>query len=348
MRRGEKAGTRSHLSLLSHCWRQSQQTLRDGGGGGYEALFREELASLSLKRNTVKSIFPSRKDDSPCLADDASPWPFYFSPTYPSLRLSLPGAALPLHAFIFSPPYLHSLFNFLYVLSYCFLTHFVKQQINLYLNFRTRFLQSIHVILSRILAIRKKKIQRMEAPIEQLVNILIYYRKRDLSTRYILLMLFSVKYIYKTTLQFLESQSVSSRFRLLFSLLQFFRRFFLCIILSRLFRVLLSVSKEILYILYMVLYLLYFITIPDCHLIFHISVNDVTTLLLFLALLQRTASIFIISYCCSSIIKHIFCIVVFLLLSIYVNAFMYLFFYHFCIQFFFRIIFSIRFKYFIQ
>lgn len=56
MRRGEKAGTRSHLSLLSHCWKQSRQTLRDrrDGGGGYEALFREELASLSLKRNTVK------------------------------------------------------------------------------------------------------------------------------------------------------------------------------------------------------------------------------------------------------------------------------------------------------
>lgn len=97
VRRGEKAGTRSHLSLLSHCWRQSQQTLRDGGGGGYEALFREELASLSLKRNTVKNIFPPRKDDSPCLADDASPWPFYFSPTYPSLQLSLPDATLPFY-----------------------------------------------------------------------------------------------------------------------------------------------------------------------------------------------------------------------------------------------------------
>lgn len=56
VRRGEKAGTRSHLSLLSHCWKQSRQTLCDrrDGGGGYEALFREELASLSLKRNTVK------------------------------------------------------------------------------------------------------------------------------------------------------------------------------------------------------------------------------------------------------------------------------------------------------
>jgi len=54
MRRDEKAGTRSHLSLLSHCWRQPQQTLCercDGRGGGYEALFREELASLSLKQN---------------------------------------------------------------------------------------------------------------------------------------------------------------------------------------------------------------------------------------------------------------------------------------------------------
>lgn len=28
LRRGEKAGTRSHLSLLSRCWRQSRQTLR--------------------------------------------------------------------------------------------------------------------------------------------------------------------------------------------------------------------------------------------------------------------------------------------------------------------------------
>lgn len=125
VRRGEKAGTRSHLSLLSHCWKQSRQTLCDrrDGGGGYEALFREELASLSLKRNTVKrAVFPPREDDSPPRsAGDAPPRPFYFSPTYPSLRLS----SSPRYS-LFAPlyslrPYLYSLTNFLYILpAYCF------------------------------------------------------------------------------------------------------------------------------------------------------------------------------------------------------------------------------------
>lgn len=48
-------------------------------------MFREELASLSLKRNTVKTVSP-RDDDSL----RGMPRPFYFSLTYPSLRLLPP------------------------------------------------------------------------------------------------------------------------------------------------------------------------------------------------------------------------------------------------------------------
>lgn len=127
VRRGEKAGTRSHLSLLSHCWRQSRQTLRDrrdgggGGGGGYEALFREELASLSLKRNTIKSVYSPREDDSPCSADDAPPRPFYFSPTYPSLRLSLPGVTPPSRLYILSTLPLFVFQLSLHSRAYCFI-----------------------------------------------------------------------------------------------------------------------------------------------------------------------------------------------------------------------------------
>lgn len=121
VRRGEKAGTRSHLSLLSHCWRQSRQTLCDrrDGSGGYKALFREELASLSLKRDIVKSVFPPREDD--CSAGDAPPpQPFYFSPTYSSLRLSLPRVIPSSRLYIL---FTLSLFAFqlsLRSLAYCF------------------------------------------------------------------------------------------------------------------------------------------------------------------------------------------------------------------------------------
>lgn len=126
VRRGEKAGTRSHLSLLSHCWRQSRQTLRDrrdgggggGGSGGYEALFREELASLSLKRNTVKSVSLSRKDDSPYSADDALPRPFYFSANLSIFAVVSSLPSLPLHAFIFSSLHLYSPFQL--SPAYCF------------------------------------------------------------------------------------------------------------------------------------------------------------------------------------------------------------------------------------
>lgn len=80
----------------------------DGGDGGYEALFREELASLSLKRNTVKSAFLPREDSPSSRRAMCPPRPFYFSPTYPSLRLCLPRAtlSLPLRLFIFSPSYI--------------------------------------------------------------------------------------------------------------------------------------------------------------------------------------------------------------------------------------------------
>lgn len=48
----------------------------------------------------------------------------------------------------------------------------------------------------------------------------------DLSTCYILTMLFAVTYIHIKFHSFSESRSVSSHFCLLFSLLQFLRRFF--------------------------------------------------------------------------------------------------------------------------
>lgn len=48
--KGWKSGhTESHLSLLSHCWRQSRQTLRDQRDGGYQALFREETRFVIFK-----------------------------------------------------------------------------------------------------------------------------------------------------------------------------------------------------------------------------------------------------------------------------------------------------------
>jgi len=116
-RRWEEVKKRAHGATCRSCrWRQSRQTLRDcrdGGSGGYQALFREELASLSLKRNTVKSVFSPRENDWPCSAGDA---PFYFSPTYPSLRLSLSCVTFSFTP-LYSPLYLYSLSNFLYVLS---------------------------------------------------------------------------------------------------------------------------------------------------------------------------------------------------------------------------------------
>jgi len=80
-----------------------------------------------------------------------------------------------------------------------FLLHFVRQQINflhLNCNFKILFFTKYSCYIIADSCYKKKKMQRMEAPIEQLVNILIYYRERDLSTCYILLMLFSVLSIF--------------------------------------------------------------------------------------------------------------------------------------------------------
>lgn len=127
VRRGEKAGTRSHLSLLSHCWKQSRQTLcdrRDGdGGGGYEALFREELASLSLKRNTVKraSFLLEKMTRLPARRAMRRHGHFIFRQLIHLCGCLLPRVTPSSRLYILSPPYLYSLTNFLYVLpAYCF------------------------------------------------------------------------------------------------------------------------------------------------------------------------------------------------------------------------------------
>lgn len=59
-------------SLGKHSGDRCDATRRDatvvaGGGGGYQALFCEELASLSLKRNTIKSVFLFRGDAPRCV-----------------------------------------------------------------------------------------------------------------------------------------------------------------------------------------------------------------------------------------------------------------------------------------
>lgn len=61
LRRGEKAGTgatcRSCRPAGDGLGKHSGDRCNDSGGGLVTALFREELASLSLKRNTIKNVF---------------------------------------------------------------------------------------------------------------------------------------------------------------------------------------------------------------------------------------------------------------------------------------------------
>lgn len=114
LRRGEKAGTRSHLSLLSRCWRQSRQTLRRP----LRRWWRRRWLPSFVPRRTRFVIFKAEHRQE-CLSSsrrrlapaprDASSRPFYFSPTYPSLR------PLPFTRYLLSPSaslyFLHPLFS---------------------------------------------------------------------------------------------------------------------------------------------------------------------------------------------------------------------------------------------
>lgn len=115
----------------------------DAGDGGYEALFREELASLSLKRNTVKSVFPSREDDSPSSEGDVPTSAILFFANLfifavvSSPRYSLPCPSRP---FILSPSYIFIRSPTFPMFSRSlFQMRFARQQINfLHLNCRER------------------------------------------------------------------------------------------------------------------------------------------------------------------------------------------------------------------